>query len=137
MLFFNQFSAGSQERNRGNEPSVKLPAHTRGEPAESGPSCAEAGGYPFSHSPTDVPALSMNGRQKRGDTEGQDNSKYPVPNVLFFNDRFHGTDFSTTPAFSAFLFVDHVGLSLFDRFRRTLFRTCPTGNTFIGNHVRH
>jgi hypothetical protein len=75
------------------------------------------------------------GSNGKGDETGRENS-HP-PSVLFFYNCFDRAYLGATSAFRTFLFIDHIGLSLFNSFSRTFFCTSPASHTFIGDHISH
>jgi hypothetical protein len=56
---------------------------------------------------------------------------------LFFNNSLYGTDLGTGPTFGTFLFINHIGLPLFNGLRRTFFSTGSTSDTLFRNDIGH
>jgi hypothetical protein len=78
---------------------------------------------------------TLEGGRGKGDERERENSH--SPSVLFFYNCFDRTYLGAASAFRTFLFIDHIGLSLFNRFSRTFFCTSPASHTFIGDHISH
>jgi hypothetical protein len=76
--------------------------------------------------------LSEEGRSKGEEGEGRNS-----PFILFFYNGFDRTYLRTASTFGTFLFINHIGLALFNGFCGTFFSTCSASHTFIRNHVGH
>jgi len=68
---------------------------------------------------------------------GEDVEISLLPSVLLFDNRFNRTYLRTASTFSTFLFINHIGLTLFNGIRRTFLCACSASYTFFGNDIGH
>jgi hypothetical protein len=73
---------------------------------------------------------------EKNNREAEGGHSHP-PLFLFFEDRLDRADLKAASTFSTFLFINYIGLSLFNRICRTFFRAGSTGHAFIGDHISH